>query len=106
MSERNTPRVGRVLAKYSLACLPEAHCYLRYDGIRIDVTRILAEAPAEPIVHFSYEEEITPPQVGEYKVLLHQDFIRRWLTQRRNVVGYDYDEIWRIREQFIAALSA
>jgi hypothetical protein len=65
MSERNTPRVGRVLAKYSLACLPEAHCYLRYDGIRIDVTRILAEAPAEPIVHFSYEEEITPPQVGD-----------------------------------------
>jgi hypothetical protein len=68
MSERNTPGVGRVLAKYSLACLPEAHCYLRYDGIRIDVTRILAEAPAEPIVHFLYEEEITPPQVGEYKV--------------------------------------
>jgi hypothetical protein len=106
MSERNTPGVGRVLAKYSLACVPEAHCYLRYHGIRIDVTRALAEAPAEPIVHFSYEEEITPPQVGEYKVLLHQDFIRRWLTQRRNVVGYDYDEIWRIREQCIAALSA
>jgi hypothetical protein len=106
MSERNTPGVGRVLAKYSLGCVPEAHCYLRYHGIRIDVTRALAEAPAEPIVHFLYEEEITPPQVGEYKVHLHQDFIRRWLAQRRNVVGYDYDEIWRIREQCIAALSA
>lgn len=52
MSGHNTPGVGRVLAKYSLACVPEAHCYLRYDGIRIDVTRALAEAPAEPIGHF------------------------------------------------------
>ena len=106
MSERNTPGVGRVLAKYSLACVPEAHCYLRYDGIGIDVTRALAEAPAEPIVHFLYEEEITPPQVGEYKVHLHQDFIRRWLAQRRTAVRYDCDEIWRIREQCVAALGA
>jgi hypothetical protein len=106
MSERNTPGVGHVLAEYSLTCVPEAHCCLRYEGIRIDVTRTLATAPAEPVLHFLYEEEITPPQIGEYKVHLHQNFIRRWLAQGRNAVGRDCDEIWRIREQCIATLSA
>jgi hypothetical protein len=106
MTEYNTPGVGRVLAQYSLAGVPEAHCYLRYGGIRIDVTRALVAAPAEPIGPFLYEEEITAPQVGEYKVRLHRDFIRRWLAQRRTALRYDCDEIWGIREQCIAALSA
>src|SRR5580700_6606875 len=39
MTEENTPGVGAVLAKYGLAILPEAHCYLRAAGRRIDVTR-------------------------------------------------------------------
>ncbi len=39
MTERNTPGVGAVLSKHGLAFVPEAHCYLTYEGIRIDVTR-------------------------------------------------------------------
>jgi hypothetical protein len=35
MNERNTPGVGGVLARYGLAYVPEAHCYLRVNGQRL-----------------------------------------------------------------------
>src|SRR4030095_6224530 len=38
-AERNSPGVGVILGRYGLPCLPEAHCYLTYTGIRIDITR-------------------------------------------------------------------
>ena len=38
MNERNTPGVDRVLARHGLAEIPEAHCYLMNDGLRVDVT--------------------------------------------------------------------
>ena len=54
MTERNTPGVGAVLEKYSLPYIPEAHCYLTYNGVRIDITRSGVE-PVEPIAQFLYE---------------------------------------------------
>ncbi|MGO9450098.1 MAG: hypothetical protein ACLQDV_03470 [Candidatus Binataceae bacterium] len=107
MTERNTPGVGRVLAKYRLAYVPEAHCYLRYREDRVDVTRALADGPSEPITLFLHEEEIALPQVGDYKVGLHQSFIRNWIARNPEAAGgRSFDEIWRIREECIAALSA
>jgi len=106
MTARNTPGVGSVLARHGLAYVPEAHCYLRYREDRVDVTRALADGPSEPIVRFLHEEEISPPQVGNYKIGLHQSFIRKWIAENPDDAGgRSFDEIWRIREECIAALS-
>ena len=104
MNERNTPGVGPVLSAYGLAYIPEAHCYLRYDGGRIDVTG--APAGAAPIDHFLYEEPITVDQIGAYKQDLHRRFLRDWITLTDSVRGRSPEEIWRIREACIAALAA
>ena len=105
MHERNTPGVGTVLARYGLASLPEAHCYLTYEGVRIDVTRSGAE-PAEPITEFLYEEAIVPEQIGEHKVTLHRRFMQRWVDDHPELVaGRTFEDVWRIREECIAALA-
>jgi hypothetical protein len=107
MSERNTPGVGQVLSAFGLEYVPEAHCYLRYEGQRIDVTRSLEGIAAEPIGRFLHEEEIVPAQIGEYKVELHQQFMRRWIRENPKAAGHrDFESVWRIREECIAALSA
>lgn len=104
MSERNTPGVGAVLDKYGLACIPEAHCFLRYQGARIDVTGV---APgAEPIERFLHEEPITIEQIGAYKIDRHRRFLGAWLVGRDGAPALSLDEAWRIREECIAALSA
>lgn len=75
MSERNAPGVGVVFSRYGLRCIPEAHCYLTYRRIRIDITHSSSE-PTEPIDRLLYEETILAEQIGNYKVELHQRFLR------------------------------
>src|SRR5713101_1248181 len=78
MNERNTPGVGRVLTKYGLTYIPEAHCYLRHNGARIDVTGL--QPGAEPIELLLYEEPITVQQIGTYKIDLHKQVLRDWIA--------------------------
>jgi hypothetical protein len=102
MRERNTPGIGAVLEKHGLTSVPEAHCYLIYNGTRIDVTRA-AVSPTEPVAHFLHEETIAPEQIGEYKIAMHRAWMREWVA--RQMPHRNWEEIWRIREECIAALS-
>lgn len=104
MNERNTPGVGAVLARQGLDCIPEAHCFLRHEGARIDVTGV--PAGAEPIARFLHEEPITIEQIGAYKIERHRQFLRDWLARRPEGARLDLEEAWRIREACIAALGA
>ena len=104
MTERNTPGVGAVLNRYGLTSIPEAHCYLRYEGQRVDVTGVAAGA--EPIDRFLHEEPITVEQIGAYKNDLHRRFLGDWIARTETLAGRSVDEVWRIREECIAALGA
>ena len=84
MHERNTPGVGVVLSRYSVAYLPEAHCYLVYEGTRIDITRAGGDGP-EPIARFLHEEAIVPEQIGDDKTTLHQQFMREWVAREPEI---------------------
>jgi hypothetical protein len=103
MSEDNTPGVGRVLSAHGLSSIPEAHCYLRCQGERIDMTGV--PAGATPIERFLYEEPITVDQIGTYKNDLHRRFLRDWIDRTESVRGRGLDDVWRIREACIAALG-
>ena len=98
MDGANTPGVGAVLKTNGLSRVPEAHCYLVHDGARVDLTR---QGGGEQAQRFLHEEEIEPPQIGEYKVAAHKEFVRRWAQER----GLDPGRVWRAREGCIAALA-
>jgi hypothetical protein len=104
MSEENTPGVGRVLTAHGLTCIPEAHCYLRSDGERIDMTGV--PAGAVPIERFLHEEPITVDQIGAYKIEVHRRFLRDWIPRTEAARGRGLDDGWQIREACIAALGA
>jgi hypothetical protein len=57
MNADNTPGVGPVLNRYGFDLVPEAHCYLAYRGVHVDLTRTAA---MDPIEDFLYEETIEP----------------------------------------------
>jgi hypothetical protein len=101
MDERNTPGVGAVLARYGLRAVPEAHCYLVYEGTRVDVTRAI-DSPADEMRMLA-EEIIAPDQIGEYKIGRHREFMADWIE--REMLNYELNRLWSIREECIASLS-
>ena len=101
MGEENTPGVGKVLSRYGLTAIPEAHCFLRFEGERLDITGV--SAGAAPIDRFLHEEPITVEQIGAYKMELHKRVLGEWVA--RGPHRLTAEEAWRIREECIAALS-
>ncbi|MGI8860813.1 MAG: hypothetical protein ACR2HO_11800 [Rubrobacteraceae bacterium] len=98
MDGLDTPGVGPVLLRYGMDFIPEAHCYLAYRGVRVDLTG----AGERKTLAFLDEEEIEPSQIGAYKTERHREFVRDWATAR----GLDPEMVWRAREECIQALTA
>jgi len=103
MTTHNTPGIGNHLADNGLAYMPEAHCYLKINDRRIDLTNAQSDIAriANDII---IEETIEPDQVATYKVNYHKAFMKNWLVSEG--VELDVDTIWSFREQCISSLSA
>ena len=101
MSESNT-RIGTILSDNNMDFIPEAHCYLKIDEVRIDCTT--PKSDFSKIEKDIMEEiEIEPFQVGKFKVEYHQDFIKKWMSN--SDMKTTFDQLWVIREQCISFLS-
>lgn len=102
LSEETNPQAATVLAKYKLTNLPECHVYLRYKGKRYDFT-----FPSQSIAAIENkivrEQRIEPQQVIDWKIVIHKDYLTRWLA-RNPSIAYDLNQIWAIREEIIAQL--
>lgn len=102
MNQNNTPGIGDAMAKHQIDFIPEAHCYLKINQHRIDIT-----SPASDFDHISkdilMEYEIEAEQVANYKVQLHKEYLKNWLSE--NNLSFTFDEIWKIRETCIENLS-
>ena len=102
MTELNTPKIGTELSKNSMEYIPEAHCYLKVNGIRIDFTTKKSEFKKieKDIIQ---EKKIEPKQVAIFKVDYHKKFIQRWLKETNS--EFTFDQVWQIREKCIANLT-
>jgi hypothetical protein len=102
MNELNTPKIGTELTDNSIEFIPEAHCYLKINGNRIDLTSKKSEFQKieKDIIQ---EKEIKPEQVTEFKVDYHKKFIEIWLKETNS--EFEFDQIWKIREKCIMNLT-
>lgn len=102
MNEENTSKISPLLSENNIDFIPEAHCYLKVDGIPLDVTT--SESFYDKIAADILEEiEIEPFQVAEYKVDYHKDFLKKWIIETNQTKNFD--EIWSIRENCIQKLA-
>jgi hypothetical protein len=100
MSERNTPGVGSVLAAARVDAIPEAHCYLMYEGRRYDFTG-LGSGQSSPFDSLIDEQSVAPDDLLSVKLKCHREAIARWATK----VGLNFARAWQLREECIAALA-
>lgn len=101
MKESNTA-IGTLLSEKNIDFIPEAHCYLKINGKRIDLT---TETSNFSKIEKDLLEEIViePNQVGDYKIEYHKDYLKKWLYETHQ--KHNFDEIWSIREKCIQKLS-
>lgn len=102
MTSQNTANVGKILNEFKLDYLPEAHCYIRFEGEAIDVTTMtskLSTIEADVLE----EQVIQPEQVTEFKVDYHRDFMKKWGEEHQP--EFSFEELWAVREKCILALA-
>lgn len=100
MSERNTPGVGDVLAAACVDAIPEAHCYLTYQGQRYDFTG-LASGQSSPFDSLIDERPVALHDLSSVKLAYHREAIARWAAK----VGLSFERAWQLREECIASLA-
>ena len=102
MNGTNTPKLGTFISDNNLHYIPEAHCYLKIDGIPVDVTT--SESFYEKIESDILEEiEIQPEQVSDFKIEYHKKYLQNWIKETNQTKSFD--EIWSIREKCIEKLA-
>lgn len=102
INEENTSKIFPLLFENQINYIPEAHCYLKVDGIPLDITT--SESFYAKIKNDILEEiEIEPIQVANYKVNYHKDFLKKWIIETNQ--NKTFNEIWTIREKCIQKLS-
>ncbi|WP_264564147.1 hypothetical protein [Flavobacterium sp. N3904] len=101
MNETNT-KIGKILTDNNIDFIPEAHCYLKINNIRIDCTTPKSNF-AKIEKDLLEEIEIEPFQVGKFKIEYHQNFFKKWLSNSN--ATSTFDQLWAIREQCIVFLS-
>ncbi|WP_299624683.1 hypothetical protein [uncultured Tenacibaculum sp.] len=102
MNGENTG-IGSVIETTGLSYIPEAHCYLKIENERIDITSSSAAFDNLKEVILS-EIEITPDQVTTFKVAYHQEFLKNWIEEIQ--LNKTFEEVWEIRESCIQYLSS
>lgn len=103
MNENNTPKIAKVLKKYNLDEMPEAHNYLRYQHQILDCTRKHSSA-ADFVNDLVEEVEIEPSQITNFKEQYHRDYLKKYLNQNPSI-PYNLESFWKIREECIEALQ-
>ena len=94
--------VGKVLDKYKLSYIPEAHNYISINGEIYDYTT-KNSTKDEFCDKLLCEIEIIPEQIADFKTKYHKEFLKKWIAD--NEISYTLEEIWRIREECIESLS-
>ena len=98
MNNLNTPKIGNTILESGLEYIPEAHCYLKLNNQRIDITN--SNSDIENLIGDIIEEiEIEAEQVNVFKVDYHKKYLQNWLNESR--INMDFDKMWKIREQCI-----
>lgn len=102
MDANYSEEVGKVLTKYNLPHIPEAHNYLSHNGVRYDYTNPTS-SPKDFEDKLFTEQVIQPHQITDYKVQFHKEVLSKWVEEEN--LPYSLDKIWTIREECISALA-
>ena len=100
MSETTNPGVDEVLKNESLSYIPEAHTYLKINGLVRDVTGFPLGQESF-LTTLEEEIEISPTQIGQFKLDWHTERLATFASSQERSLT----DVKKIREACITKLS-
>lgn len=98
------PKLRTVLEEHGLPYIPEAHCYLKYNGAILDCTNERSSA-ADFLSQLVTETGITPEQTGDFKVAFQKQYMQRCIETEPAFQHITIEELWAAREVCISLLG-
>ena len=99
MNEITHPVLKDFFRDKTYKSIPEMYCYLRYAKNRYDYTSEI-DRMAFIETKMVREQRIEPHQVGDWKKVLHQDYLQKWLN-RNAELQISLEDLWQAREECI-----
>ncbi len=101
LDEHTHPEIAPVLGRYGLSSIPEARCFIKYQG---GIYNLCGQrSPVHPEI--VSEIEIAPMQTATFKKRYHLNYIENWLQIEKMNRKWSTDDIWNIREECIEAVE-
>jgi hypothetical protein len=106
MTEAIVRGAGRITAAYGLPYVPMIHCYLEYQGLKVDLTEGNRNGKNRPIDDFLFTRQVEPNITAKAEYLIYRQAVTDLVRTREELQGVDIKQILHAREEGIKLLRA
>ena len=104
MTEALVTGTERILADYKLPYVPMIHCYLEYEGRKVDLTEGNRNGKNRPIDEFLFTRQVEANISAKAEYLIYRNTLKGLLQSREELKGVDIQRLLRAREEGLKIL--
>lgn len=106
MTEAIVSGTGKICRSHSLPYIPMVHCFLDFQGRRVDLTQGNHNGKNSPIDTFLFTEKVTPNISAKDEYRLYRRVLQDRLLQRKELRDIPVKRILTARQEGIELLKA
>ncbi|MFZ1954879.1 MAG: hypothetical protein WAU34_05240 [Desulfobacterales bacterium] len=106
MTEELVTGTQHILEKYEVPYVPMVHCFLVYQGYRVDLSEGNRNGKNGPIDNFLYTEKVAANISGKDEYLLYRKALKDHILPREELYGKDLKTVLKAREEGLSLLRS
>ncbi len=106
MTEDIVSGTERILATTNLPYVPMVHCFLTFDGRRVDLTEGNHNGKNRPLHDFLFTQTVEPNISAKEEYLLYRWVVKQLLSARKELQGVEMKTILQARQQGLDLLRS
>lgn len=106
MTEAIVTGTDKILSEYDLPYVPMIHCFLEYDGFRVDLTEGNRNGKNRPIDDFLFTDRVEAAISAKDEYMIYRKALSEVVLKRPELKGVDIKRILHAREEGLKLLKA
>lgn len=106
MTEEIVTGTRFILEKYSLPYVPMVHCFLDFNGRRVDLTSGNDNGKNRSIEHFIHVEKVSPNISAKDEYLIYRKVLKDVILRRQEFQRADMKTVLKAREEGLSLLRS